>query len=74
MRRLTDEERVALVPVGPPGEGPVSNDTFVELERLGWGRWEIGSGWLDRLFRRRYWVPTAAGIEALRLDTLVRGA
>lgn len=34
MRRLTDEERMALVEVGPPGEGPVSEGTFAELVAL----------------------------------------
>ena len=34
MRTLTAEERCALVEVGPPGEGPVSDETFAELARL----------------------------------------
>ena len=39
MRRLTDEERIALREVGPPGEGPVSPATFAECVAQGWGYW-----------------------------------
>jgi hypothetical protein len=44
MRRLNDQERVALREVGPPGEGPVSPETFNELIRLGWGCWAPREG------------------------------
>lgn len=59
MRRLTDEERVALRTVGPPGEGPVSDATFDRLEALGYGAWVDG-----------FWEVTPAGARALELDTL----
>ena len=42
MRRFTSEERIALRTDGPPGEGPVSDATFAELERLGYGRMASG--------------------------------
>jgi hypothetical protein len=60
MRRLTYEERIALRTIGPPNEGPVSQATFGELERLGWGRWGDDG----------YWVVTEAGTTALRLDDI----
>lgn len=72
MRRLTEQERVALVEVGEPGEGPVPRATFDELVRLGWGEWRIGQSWWDRLTRQHYWHVTAAGRHALELDTLAR--
>jgi hypothetical protein len=74
MRRLTDEERIALVPIGPPGEGPVSQATFDELERLGWGKWVVGPSLLDCLLRRKFWAPTTEGLRALELDTIARTA
>ncbi len=58
MRRLTSAERCALRTFGPPGEGPVHEETFTELERLGWGRWAEDG-----------WEVTAAGERALALDT-----
>lgn len=64
MRRLTDEERIALVEVGPPGEGPVSPETFAECIRQGWGFW--GAPPED------YWHVTPAGWRALELDDLAR--
>ncbi|HKM54379.1 MAG TPA: hypothetical protein VJY33_13290, partial [Isosphaeraceae bacterium] len=72
LRRLTDQERVALREVGPPGEGPVSPEVFDEFIRLGWGCWAIRDDLLGRLFRRRYWKVTAAGRLALELDDLAR--
>jgi len=72
MRRLTDEERIALVEVGPPGEGPVSEGTFAELVALGWGYWVIGPTFWDWMTRRRVWVVTAAGRAALEYDTMAR--
>ena len=72
MRKLTVQERIALVEVGPPGEGPVSPETFAELERLGWGYWDIGPSFLDRLLRRKSWYVTAAGLAALEYDRLAR--
>jgi hypothetical protein len=72
MRTLTAEERCALVEVGPPGEGPVSDETFADLARLGWGYWAVGPSWWDRLTRQRYWHVTAAGRAALEYDTLAR--
>ncbi len=62
MRRLTDQERIALREVGPPGEGPVSNETFAECVRQGWGRWSAGLWWV-----------TESGRNALALDDLARG-
>lgn len=68
MRRLTDQERTALVPFGAPGEGPVPDSVFQELQELGWGRWlpdpDGGSSW----------EVTPAGAKALELDTLARGS
>jgi hypothetical protein len=61
MKRLSDEERMALRTVGPAGEGPVSPQTFDELERLGWGKWVGG-----------YWEVTPQGQRALELDELAR--
>jgi hypothetical protein len=65
MRRLTDEERMALRTVGEPGEGPVSDATFAELERLGWGRWA-------REAEGTFWEVTPEGMKALELDTIAR--
>jgi len=61
VRTLTPEERIALVEVGPPGEGPIPDEVFAELERLGWGYWADG-----------LWYVTAAGRAALEYDTLAR--
>lgn len=72
MRRLTDEERIALVEVGPPGEGPLSDATFAELVRLGWGCWRMRPGLWNRLLGRRYWHVTPAGVRARELDSLAR--
>lgn len=72
MRRLSDEERTALVEVGTPGEGPVSEGTFAELAALGWGYWAVGPSLWDRLTRQRVWYVTAAGRAALEYDTLAR--
>lgn len=69
MRRLTDHERIALREVGEPGEGPVPDDVFAELVALGWGGW----GPDPDEPRGSLWFVTAAGREALRLDTLARG-
>ena len=65
MRRLTDEERVALWEFGPPGEGPVSDATFAELAALGWGYW-------GRDEEGTVWVVTPAGRLALELDDAAR--
>jgi len=72
MRRLTDEERTALVEVGEPGDGPVSEGTFAELAALGWGYWAVGPTVWDWITRRRSWYVTAAGRAALEYDTLAR--
>lgn len=68
MRRLTDQERIALREVGPAGEGPVSYDTFDELIRLGYGFWandpDPDGG--------KAWCVTDAGRRALELDDLAR--
>jgi hypothetical protein len=61
MRRLTDQERIALREVGPPDEGPVSDETFAECIRMGWGYWGAD-----------HWHVTAAGAHALALDNLAR--
>jgi hypothetical protein len=74
MRRLTDEERMALVEVGTAGEGPVSDATFTELARLGYGYWAVGESFWDRLTRQTYWRVTAKGREALALDTIAKAA
>ena len=71
MRSLTPQERMALVEVGPPGEGPVSDETFAELVKLGWGYWGPARGWRGWLGGRS-WYVTAAGRAALELDTLAR--
>lgn len=67
MRLLTNEERMALTPIGPPGEGPVSDATFDELERLGYGR----RVWSDD-GRQWVWDVTPEGVAALERDTLAR--
>lgn len=72
MRRLTDQERVALREVGPPGEGPVSDETFDECIRQGWGFWDRPPRWA--FWRRGYWRVTATGRRALELDDLARAA
>ncbi|MHB8431620.1 MAG: hypothetical protein ACYDDZ_14045 [Acidimicrobiales bacterium] len=72
MRRLTDEERIALREVGPPGEGPVSDATFDECVRMGWGYWEPPP--IEERPAQGYWKVTVAGREALRLDDLARTA
>jgi hypothetical protein len=69
MRRLTDAERCALRTYGPPGEGPVPDSVFRELEALGWGRWE-----LDPTDGKPFWLVTEAGELALRLDDAARSA
>jgi len=74
MRRLTPEERMALVEIGTPGEGPVSDATFEECIRMGWGYWAIGPSFWDRLTRQRYWYVTAAGRRAKELDDLARAS
>lgn len=76
MRRLTDQERIALREIGPPGEGPVSDDVFRDLEQLGYGRWVWPSWWETvRYFRfHRYWQVTPTGRKALELDDLARSA
>jgi hypothetical protein len=61
MRRFTNEERIALRTIGPPGEGPVSDATFDELEKLGYGFWG-----------NEGWEVTAKGTKALELDDLAR--
>lgn len=72
MRALTDEERIALRTIGPPGEGPVAPSVFVEFERLGWGRW--ARSWRVWPPWRRYWEVTVEGRRALELDDLARRA
>lgn len=72
MRRLTEEERTALVEVGEPGEGPISDATFAELAALGWGYWAVGPTLWDKLTRQRYWHVTAAGRAALAYNTIAR--
>lgn len=72
MRRLTAEERTALVEVGPPGEGPIPWEVFDELVRLGWGYWAPDPTWWRRLLGQTIWYVTAAGRYALELDTLAR--
>jgi hypothetical protein len=62
MRRLTASERIALREVGPPGEGPVSDATFEECIRQGWGFWGPKPD--------VYWHVTEAGRRALALDDL----
>ena len=61
MRRLTDQERIALREVGPPNEGPVNDETFAECERQGWGYWSP-----------LFWCVTPLGRRALELDDLAR--
>jgi hypothetical protein len=62
MRRLTDQERVALREIGPPDEGPVSEETFNECIRMGWGFWGDDG----------FWHVTTKGARALELDELAR--
>lgn len=63
VRLLTDQEHIALRTVGPPDEGPVSDEVFVSLEQRGLGRWGADG----------YWAVTPAGERALEADTLARG-
>jgi len=69
MRRLTPEERIALVEVGEPGEGPVSDATFAECIRMGWGCWVREPGWRGWL-GGKVWHVTAEGRRAKELDDL----
>jgi len=62
MRRLTEQERVALREIGPPDEGPVSDETFGECMKMGWGYWGADG----------YWYVTASGRQALALDDAAR--
>jgi hypothetical protein len=71
VRRLTAEERTALVEIGTPGEGPVHDGTFDECIRMGWGYWERPPRW--KFWERGSWRVTAEGRRALELDTLARG-
>ena len=65
MRRLTDQERIALREVilpGDPDHGVVVNDsTFDECVRMGWGFWLEGT-----------WYVTEPGIKALAYDDAAR--
>lgn len=70
MRRLTGHERMALQEIGDPGEGPVPDAVFVELAALGWGFW--GPTEHEPGEPPMAWFVTAAGREALRLDTIAR--
>ena len=74
MRRLTDQERIALREVilpGDPDHGVVVNDsTFDECVRMGWGFWEPPPP--EERPGEGYWKVTASGREALRLDDLAR--
>jgi hypothetical protein len=70
VRRLTDEERIALKPFGPEGEGPIFDETFAELEKLGYGKWVEGARIGDE--RVDVWEVTPLGQRALELDTLAR--
>lgn len=72
MRRLTDQERIALREVGPPDEGPVSDATFAECIAMGWGFWEPPPP--EERPGEGYWKVTPSGREALRLDDLARKA
>jgi hypothetical protein len=74
VRLLTDEERCALRTIGPPGEGPVSQQTFDHLAILGYGCWVVGPSRLDRVLRRMYWEVTPAGAAALERDDAARAA
>ena len=62
MRRLSDQERVALVEVGPPDEGPISEETFEECIRMGWGFWGDDG----------FWYVTPLGVQARKLDDEAR--
>lgn len=74
MRRLTEQERIALVEVGEPGEGPIPDAIFDEFVKLGWGRWARCEGFRGWALRRRYWQVTPAGRYALELDTIAKRA
>jgi hypothetical protein len=66
VRRLTDQERIALRENGPPGEGPVNDETFRECIRMGWGFWGVPP--------EDWWHVTAAGRHTLELDDLARSS
>jgi hypothetical protein len=66
VRRLTDQERIILREVGPEGEGPVTDSTFEECIRQGWGYWENDGE------RDSYWKVTPSGRKALELDNAAR--
>lgn len=60
MRLLTDQERIALRELGPPDEGPVSEETFASCIAMGWGYWAP-----DPYEPGTLWFVTAAGRRAL---------
>ncbi len=70
VRRLTDEERLALREIVLPGHpdhgAPVNDATFAECVRMGWGYWQPPP--------LSYWCVTPSGRQALRLDDLARAA
>jgi hypothetical protein len=70
MRRLTHDERVALQEIGRPGEGPIPDAVFAELQALGWGYWKQD----PESPREGLWCVTPKGREALQLDTIAREA
>lgn len=63
MRELTTHERIALIEVGAPDEGPVPDEVFEELSKLGWGYWGNDG----------FWHVTAAGRRARALDDIAKG-
>jgi hypothetical protein len=71
MRALSHEERIALREIGPPGEGPVSPETFATCEREGWGAWVADAA--DPTGRGVVWAVTARGARALAIDDVARG-
>ena len=61
MRLLTDDERIVLREVGPPGEY-APDAVFEECVRLGWGLWGDDG----------CWYVTSRGRAALALDAAAR--
>ena len=63
MRRLTEQERLVLTEIGPPGEDGPPHEVFDECIAQGWGYWFM-----------KKWYVTESGHQTLELDTAARAA
>jgi len=66
MRRLTEDEYRALIPIGPEGEFALES-TLDQLVADGFARWV----WDDNE-KQAVFVPTLAGELALRIEERIR--